>query len=88
MNDNTATPPSPNGGRLRLLAAVVLLVVLWCVVLPWAGTTAYLKPMIDRNERWGINPTALFYTDVEHMTYKDHLLRRPSEEAVPAKRPR
>ncbi|EMI20205.1 hypothetical protein RMSM_02859 [Rhodopirellula maiorica SM1] len=55
------------------------LVLLWCVVLPWLGTTRYVKPMIEHNERWGIDPTALFYTDVEAMTYRDRLLRRAKQ---------
>ncbi|WP_372719067.1 hypothetical protein [Novipirellula sp.] len=78
--DHPSTPaPNPTPGRLRLLAAVTVLGVVWCVVLPWVGTTRYVRPMIEHNERWGINPTALFYTDVETMTYRDQMLRRPQK---------
>jgi len=79
MAPPSTPPPNPTPGRLRLLAAATVLVVLWCNVLPWVGTTRYVKPMIEHNERWGINPTALFYTDVEPMTYRDHMLRRAEQ---------
>ncbi|GAA5509984.1 hypothetical protein [Novipirellula caenicola] len=77
MDDAAKLQPNPTRGALQLLLAIGVLVVLWCVVLPWVGTTRYVKPIIEHNQRWGIDPTALFYTDVETMTYRDHLLRRP-----------
>ena len=79
MHHDLVEQPNPTRGRLRLLVAVTAIAVLWCVVLPWVGTTRYFKPMIEHNERWGIDPTALFYTDVETMTYRDNMLRRPSD---------
>jgi hypothetical protein len=60
--------------------AVVGLIIAWTVVLPWVGQQASVRTMIDRNESHGIDPTAMFYTELENMSVQDGTLRRNQSE--------
>ena len=55
---------SPTG---RLAVATAILLVVWLVILPWVGR----RPAIDRHvwamEKGGINPAAMFYTELERL---------------------
>jgi|GEM_PF-1025008 len=61
MNVVLASPTS------RLVVATAILLVVWLVILPWAGR----RPAIDRHvramEEGGVNPAAMFYTELERL---------------------
>jgi len=47
------------------LAAIVLVILsVWGWVLPMIGNTPTIRSSIETTERLGINPAAIFYTDV------------------------
>ena len=56
--------------------AVVGLVIAWTIFFPWVGQQPNIRRMIERNESLGIDPTAMFYTELENMRVQDGLLRR------------
>ncbi len=63
-------------GRLAFIVSASVLTLVWTVVLPWIGQRGPMREMIERNESMGIDPTAMFYTELEHMQYKDGQLHR------------
>ncbi|MGF1579259.1 MAG: hypothetical protein ACFCD0_07830 [Gemmataceae bacterium] len=52
---------------LLLTAIVGLLAILWLVVLPHLGSHPSYSQRMERLERQGIDPSALFYTELEFM---------------------
>ena len=54
-------------GWRRLLAATVAILVVWTVVLPWIGARPALRARIEGLESQGVDPAALYYTDLEAM---------------------
>ena len=60
----------------RLGCAVAGLVIAWTIFFPWIGQQSNIRRMIERNESHGIDPTAMFYTELENMQVQDGLLRR------------
>ena len=69
-------------GRTRLAAACVLGAVVWLIVLPWLAQQEIVRERIRRNEQAGIDPTAMFYTDLEHLHYDNGLLRQNTQIAI------
>jgi hypothetical protein len=67
-------------GPKQLLACCVAGAIFWLVVLPWIARTQYVGEMIRRNEAAGIDPSAMFYTELEHLTYRDGLLRKAADK--------
>lgn len=58
-----------------LVAATAFLTIVWGVVLPRLAATPAIREMIQRNERHGVDPSAMFYSDLENMEYRDSMLR-------------
>ena len=56
-----------NSGLLRLVAAGCVLAVLWLVILPWLGSRPALKQRMEFLGSRGVDPSAMFYTDLELM---------------------
>jgi len=54
-------------GGLRLALAVAAAGVIWLVVLPWVGSWQPVREFVRGNEAAGINPSAVYYTEVEAM---------------------
>ena len=63
---NTSSEHRHNGW-LTLGVVVLAVAVIWTVVLPWLGTQPRVRARIDRLERQGIDPAALFYSDIQAM---------------------
>lgn len=67
----TNTGPAVNSrnhvrrGRLALAAALVALAATWLVLLPWLATTKPVAEHIAEQQRQGINPSAMFITELE-----------------------
>lgn len=55
-----------SGGAIRLLAAVLGIVLMWGVVLPWMGSWGVVRAHLELLERENINAGAMFYTEVEN----------------------
>lgn len=68
-----------NRGRWQLFLASLCIALMWMVILPAIAKVPVVRTMIDRHEAAGIDPSAMYYTDVEHLTYRDGMLRRPVE---------
>ena len=65
-----------NRGWRLLLTCCLVIGFTWLVVLPWIGELGPVRRTIERNEAAGIDPSAMFYTDLEHLSYDDGMLRR------------
>ena len=63
-------------GWKSLTLCCLLGMIVWLVVLPWLARQEPVRKMIDRNEAAGIDPGAMFYSDLEHLSYENGFLRR------------
>jgi hypothetical protein len=54
-------------GAVSLGVAVGAIAVIWLVVLPRVGSLGSVREFVRRNETAGINPSAVYYTEVEAM---------------------
>lgn len=52
-------------GRLALAAALVALAATWLVLLPWLASTKPVADHIAEQQRQGIDPSAMFITELE-----------------------
>ena len=63
-------------GRCRLLMAATFVALIWMVVLPRVAKWQPVESMIRSHQAAGIDPSAMFYSDLEHLTYREGMLRR------------
>ncbi len=66
---------SPSNQR-KLLVASLTVAVIWLVILPRVSRWGPIRTMIQSHQAAGIDPSAMFYSDVEHLAYRDGMLRR------------
>lgn len=59
--------------RLSLILAGVSIAVIWCAVLPWYANTEEMQQQLEFLDDRGIDPSAMFYTELEAM---DGILNR------------
>ncbi|HEX6985426.1 MAG TPA: hypothetical protein VF170_08615 [Planctomycetaceae bacterium] len=59
--------PSRHRGLLALAAGSAALAAVWLVVLPRVGELPSVRGRIEANESRGINPGAMYYTELEAM---------------------
>lgn len=77
MRGETSPRPTDRCRRwAAFAAAAAALTIIWGIVLPRLAETSVMRKMIQRNERLGIDPSAMFYSDLENMEYRDSMLRR------------
>lgn len=50
--------------RLMFLGWFALIFLFWGGVLPWLGDRDWVRARIDRQNRAGIDPSAMFYTEL------------------------
>ena len=55
---------SGRGGVWRLAAILITAIVIWGWLLPWVGTWPATRQTLENTERLGINPSAVYYTDI------------------------
>ena len=55
-------------GRGRLFLATLAIVIVWTLVLPWIGARPSVRSRIETLNTQGIDPAALYYTDLEAMS--------------------
>lgn len=53
-----------NRGLGKLVLGVAILAIIWLVVLPRVSHFPAIRQHIQRNERAGINPDAMFYSEL------------------------
>lgn len=56
-----------SSGWLWLMIALAAILVLWLVVLPWLATQPPIRRHIEFLEQRQIDPSAMFYTELEAM---------------------
>ena len=61
------SPADRRAGILRLALAVAAAGVIWLVLLPRIGSWRPVREFVRSNEAAGINPSAVYYTEVEAM---------------------
>ncbi len=54
-------------GWLSLCLGISALLIVWTVVLPWIGSRPSVRSQIEFLDQRGIDPAALYYTDLEAM---------------------
>lgn len=54
-------------GFSSLCLGVSAILIVWTLVLPWIGSWQSLCSQIENLDRQGIDPAALYYTDLEAM---------------------
>ncbi len=54
-------------GWRSLCLSVTAIVIVWTVILPWIGSQQPIRSRIEYLDQRGIDPTALYYTDLEAM---------------------
>jgi hypothetical protein len=62
MNDRHAK------GWMSLSLAVATITFIWTIVLPWLGTRPAVRAHIDHLGRQGIDPAAMYYSDIPAMS--------------------
>ncbi|WP_238476549.1 hypothetical protein [Bythopirellula goksoeyrii] len=64
-------------GLLRLLAVICLIALGWLAVLPWLAEQPRMKSHLDWLEAEKIDPSAMYYTELEAMEVILHRDRQP-----------
>ena len=54
-------------GWVPLCLSVSTILIVWTLVLPWIGSRQSVRTRIEYLKRHGIDPAALYYTDLEAM---------------------
>jgi hypothetical protein len=54
-------------GWSSLCQGVSAILIVWILVLPWIGSRQWVRSRIEYLDRHGIDPAALYYTDLEAM---------------------
>ena len=61
------TTNRPNNGVAKLFCAMSIIAITWCYLLPMATKQPVVRQRIEFLDEKGIDPTAMFYTDLEIM---------------------
>ena len=54
-------------GWSSLCLGISAILIVWMLVLPWVGSRQSVRLQIENLDRRGIDPAALYYTDLEAM---------------------
>jgi hypothetical protein len=66
----------PHVGARRLVIAILTTAAIWLILLPAVSKWRPMHELIETHERQGIDPSAMYYTELDHLTYRDGMLRR------------
>ena len=61
------SPPNRYAGVAQLAVAVVLIVLVWCLVLPQLATLPRMQAYTEWLDERGIDPSAMYYTELDAM---------------------
>jgi len=67
MNSMAAIDRSRWRGRFALAGCIAAMAVVWLVVLPWFGSRPAVRREIERFDAAGVDPAAMFYTELPLM---------------------
>lgn len=60
----------------QLIAVSFFLAGIWLIVLPWLTDRPHTRRYLERLEASGIDPAAMYYTELPHDLFADSLKRR------------
>ncbi|MGB1927354.1 MAG: hypothetical protein ACPHL6_12525 [Rubripirellula sp.] len=67
-------------GRLirycQLAIGVTTLLWIWLFVLPGIGRLEPVNRMIKQHRESGVDPSVMFYTEIDHLEFRDGMLRQ------------
>ena len=66
---------SHSSGACRLVFGCAALLFVWLVILPRIGRIEPVSEMIKHHRELGIDPSIMFYTEIEHLEYRHGILR-------------
>jgi len=64
---------------LRLVGWLGVITLTWCVALPWIGRHPAIARHIEHQEKQGIDPSAMFYSELEIVPSIAHRIERLQE---------
>ncbi|MCA9094453.1 MAG: hypothetical protein KDA68_13270 [Planctomycetaceae bacterium] len=64
----------------RVVFAVAALGAVWLVVLPWVGEWGGVREHIRRMEEGGVDPSAMYYSELAGLEEAEATFRRLAEE--------
>jgi len=67
------------GGRLKLALAILTVAAIWLGALPWLAVIPPIRRHIELQERQGIDPSAVFYSELEILPPIAHRYERLHE---------
>lgn len=67
VHSNAAESTSASDGVRNLLVAIVVIATLWCIVLPHVATLPAVSEYTEFLDERGIDPSAMFYTELDAM---------------------
>ncbi len=70
-----------NSPHFRLIAATFVIAAIWCIGLPWIATIPRVEHRLEFLDERGIDPSAMFYTELESMK---PILQRLENQDFPA----
>lgn len=65
-----------HSNRAKLLLGCLAIAAIWLVLLPRISQWRPIRSMIHSHQAVGIDPSAMFYSDLEHLDYREGMLRR------------
>lgn len=74
---STRTAGLLDAGRIRLVIAVSVLACVWLVILPWYSRQPAMEAHLQWLDERGIDPSAMYYTELEAMQPILQRLERP-----------
>lgn len=77
MPPSTSTSRFLNSGQWKLLVAVSVLAVVWLGILPWYSRQPAMEAHLQWLDERGIDPSAMYYTELEAMQPILQRLERP-----------
>ncbi len=78
-SDSPAQPRRTVNNWLRLGGWIGALAITWCVALPWIGRYPAIARHIEHQEEQGIDPSAMFYSELEIVPSIAHRIERLHE---------
>lgn len=79
-NQPTALSEKSSGRWIRLLSLTTMLCILWLVILPRAAEIPQLQSEIEFFEQRKIDPSAMFYSDLENIEQTVHDINKFHQE--------
>lgn len=73
---DVVAPTSSWGRWSKLAGSLIAVSAIWLVGLPWLGSVSVVAEHIENQERQGIDPSAMFYSELEILPPVVHRIER------------